>query len=219
MEDVVHNLEVVRNKIADSAKGRDVTLVAVSKTKHPDMIRAAYESGQRIFGENKMQELREKIEVLSDLEIDWNYIGKLQSNKVKYIDEKIQLVQSIDSLDLLKSISEQKNTATNVLLQINIGREQQKNGFMPENLEKTVENLRNFGTIRIMGVMCIPPRAEDPSAYFNKTHDIFCRLGEMNIPNMEMKYLSMGMSGDFETAISCGSNMVRVGSSIFGQRL
>lgn len=219
MDEVAHNLEVVRNKIADAAKGREVTLVAVSKTMNTDKIAAAYEAGQRILGENRMQELQDKMDTLSNLDIDWHFIGKLQSNKVKYIDDRIKLIHSVDSLELLQHIENRVKTPIDVLLQINIGKELQKNGFLPEYFQKSVEKLRKFGTIRIIGVMCVPPRGQDPTEYFKRTYELFMKLGEANSPNVQMKYLSMGMSGDFETAIACGSNMVRVGSSIFGQRL
>ena len=219
MGEIVHNLEVIRNKIADASKGKEVTLVAVSKTKPYDAILEAFEAGQRIFGENKMQELKDKQEALCNHEIDWHFIGKLQSNKVKYLDDGIKLVQSIDSKELLENIQNHKATATEVLLQINIGNEPQKNGFSYENFEKSVELLGKFDTIKIMGLMCIPPVEKAPDEYFLKMHDMFLRLQEKNIKGVEMKYLSMGMSGDFEQAIKCGSNMVRVGSSIFGKRL
>lgn len=219
MNEIAHNLEVVRNKIADAAKGKDVTLVAVSKTKSCEDIIAAYEAGQRIFGENKMQELKEKEERLSDYNIDWHFIGKLQKNKIKYLNESIKMIQSIDSFELLDNIGNAKNIPASVLLQINIGEEKTKNGFLIKYFEKEVEKYQNFGTIKIMGLMCIPPRDENPREYFLKMHDIFMRLKEKNIPGINMKYLSMGMSGDFEAAIECGSNMVRIGSSIFGARL
>lgn len=219
MNDVAHNLEVVRNKIEDKAKGKEVTLVAVSKTKSCEDIMAAYDAGQRIFGENKMQELKGKMEELSSLDIDWHFIGKLQSNKIKMINDGIKLVQSIDSQSLLEGIAKHKNTLTEVLLQINIGNEPQKNGFLCDEFEKSVEKLKIFDTIKIMGLMCIPPADDNPKEYFLRMYDFYMRLKEKDIPGIEMKYLSMGMSGDFETAIECGSNMVRVGSSIFGPRL
>lgn len=217
MNNIEHNLEVINNKIADAAKGREVTLVAVSKTKPCEDIICAYEAGQRIFGENKVQELRGKIDELSHLDIDWHLIGKLQSNKVRYIDDSIAMVQSVDSVKLLEEIAKRKETRTKVLLQINIGEEEQKNGFLLENFEKSVEKLQIFGTIDILGLMCIPPVYECPEKYFLKMSELFQRLKEKDFP--DMKYLSMGMSGDFEAAIACGSNMVRVGSSIFGPRL
>lgn len=217
MNDIAHNLEVINNKIADASKGREVTLVAVSKTKSCEDIIAAYEAGQRIFGENKMQELRSKIDELKSYDIDWHFIGKLQSNKVKYIDEHICMIQSIDSLKLLDEIQRHKSTKTNVLLQINIGTEMQKNGFLLSDFKKSVEKIKYFDKIDILGLMCIPPFGECPKEYFQKMYELFADLKERVIPNIE--YLSMGMSGDFETAIECGSNMVRVGSSIFGPRM
>lgn len=219
MNEISHNLEVVKNKIADAAKGREVTLVAVSKTKSSEDIAAAYEAGQRIFGENKMQELRGKIDDLGHLDIDWHFIGRLQSNKVKMLDENIKLLQSVDSLGLMEDIQKRNTAPIEVLLQVNIGNEPQKSGFSCNGFEKRVEKLINFDIISIMGLMCIPPKNECPKEYFCKMYDIFMRLKEKNIPGVNMKYLSMGMSGDFETAIECGSNMVRIGSSIFGARL
>ena len=127
------------------------------------------------------------------------------------------MVQSVDSIKLLDEIGKHKTTKTKVLLQVNIGKEEQKNGFFPDNFEKTVEKMKVFDTIDILGLMCIPPKDRCPKEYFLGMYDLYQRLKENLLPNM--KYLSMGMSGDFEMAIECGSNMVRVGSCIFGPRI
>lgn len=219
MENVKHNIEVIRNKIADAAKGKEVTLIGVSKTVSTDKIISAYETGLRQFGENKMQELVSKKEELAHLDIEWNFIGKLQKNKVKYAKQGVKMIQSVESLELCEVIQKTLENPIDVLLQVNIGKEPQKSGFNPDIVLESIEKMEKFDKIKVMGLMCIPPNVENPDKYFMQMYDMYKKIQDMELPYAKMKYLSMGMSGDFETAIKCGSNMVRVGSSIFGKRL
>ena len=219
MENVKHNIEVIRNKIADASKGKEVTLIGVSKTVSTDKIISAYETGLRQFGENKMQELTSKKEELAHLDIEWNFIGKLQKNKVKYAKQGVKMIQSVESLELCEVIQKTMENPIDVLLQVNIGKEPQKSGFNPDIVLESIEKMEKFDKIKVMGLMCIPPNVENPDKYFMQMFDMYKKIQDMELPYAKMKYLSMGMSGDFETAIKCGSNMVRVGSSIFGKRL
>lgn len=217
MSDLAHNIEVVKNKIADAACGRAVTLVGVSKTVPTERVGEAAELGLTILGENRAQELRDKKEALSHLPIQWHMIGGLQKNKIKYLrDERVEMVQSLDALKLAETMENTFLSTKNTLVQVNIGKEPQKNGIFPENVEKFVAYCEKFDKIKIIGLMCIPPREGDPKTYFTRMNNLFTQMVDKGYTRL--KILSMGMSADFEQAIACGSNMVRVGSAIFGSR-
>tara|TARA_Y100000815_G_scaffold257437_1_gene266008 strand:+ start:5565 stop:6221 length:657 start_codon:yes stop_codon:yes gene_type:complete len=199
----------------------DVKLVAVSKTKPGDDILEAYEAGQRIFGENKVQEMTAKHEALPK-DIQWHMIGHLQSNKVKYIVPYVSLIHSVDRLKLFNEINRQANRfkkQVHVLLQVKIAEEDSKFGMpMVEATRFFEENLGdNYPHVTVVGLMGMATFTDDESQLkkeFNALKSLFDTFGESH----DLKYLSMGMSGDYEVAISCGSNMVRVGSAIFGKR-
>ena len=197
-------------------------MVAVSKTKPVDAIMEAYNVGQRDFGENKVQELRDKITELPK-DIKWHFIGKLQTNKVKYLVDNVELIHTLSSLKLLNKIEGEfakANKIANLLIQINIGREENKNGILEEELEALIVAIENCEFVKVKGIMVILPKGDEESNryYFRKSKTIFDTLKKKNYKNIVMDTLSMGMSGDYKIAIDEGSNLVRVGSGIFGNR-
>jgi pyridoxal phosphate enzyme (YggS family) len=202
-----------------------VALVAVSKTKPIEEILEAYKAGQRIFGENKIQEMADKYEALPK-DIEWHMIGHVQTNKVKYMASFVSLVHGVDSFKLLNEINKQakkNNRVINCLLQIKIAEEDSKFGLSFEDAKALLESpeLKTLTHIKITGLMGMATFTDNEGqlkAEFNKLQSAFNKFKEIEIPNCEMTILSMGMSGDYKIAIDCGSNMIRVGSSIFGER-
>ena len=199
-----------------------VTLVAVSKTKPVSDLMEAYNAGQRIFGENKIQEMTDKWEQMPK-DIEWHMIGHVQSNKVKFMAEYVSLIHGVDSLKLLQEINKQAkkhNRVIDCLLQIHIAEEETKFGLDEEELNHilTSDDFKSLENIRIVGLMGMATFTENTTQIekeFNHLKTIFDKL---KTQNSELKTLSMGMSGDYQLAISCGSTMVRIGSSIFGTR-
>ena len=214
---ISEKIEMIRQDI-----GTEVKLVAVSKTKPNDFVMEAYNVGQRDFGENKVQELREKMSTLPK-DIKWHFIGKLQTNKVKYLVENVELIHTLSSLKLLLKIESEfakVNKKANVLIQINIGREENKNGILEEELDDLIEAIEKCSFVAVKGIMVILPKGDEESNryYFKRSRDIFNTLKEKNYTNIKAEILSMGMSGDYKIAVEEGSNLVRVGSGIFGTR-
>ena len=197
-----------------------VTLVAVSKTKSVEEISQAYEAGQRVFGENKIQEMASKWEELPK-DIAWHMIGHVQSNKVKYMAHFIDLIHGVDSFKLLKEIQKQaiKHDRTiRCLIQIRIAEEETKFGLPEEELEallKAAEDLPNVQIAGLMGMATFTDNQNQITFEFNKLKDLYDKVKSSSA---SMNTLSMGMSGDYSIAIECGSNMIRVGSKIFGER-
>ena len=204
-----------------------VTLVAVSKTKPVSDLMEAYNAGQRIFGENKIQEMTEKWEQMPK-DIKWHMIGHVQTNKVKFMAEYVSLIHGVDSLKLLEEINKQAkkhNRIIDCLLQIHIAEEETKFGLNEEELNEILKQVQNdnsqFENIRIVGLMGMATFTEDIvqiEKEFNHLKAIFDKNKSLNTKNCQLNTLSMGMSGDYQLAISCGSTMVRIGSSIFGTR-
>lgn len=209
------------NKV--SRNESDVTLIAVSKTKPASDIEELYNYGVRDFGENKVQELTLKYEILPK-DIKWHLIGHLQTNKVKYIVDKVYLIHSVDSVKLAEQIEKEaskKDVIVNILVQVNVAGEDTKFGLDCEETIKNVETIARFPHIRIKGLMTIAPfveNGEQNRKYFNELKQLSVDIQKKNIDNVCMDMLSMGMSGDFETAIEEGATLVRVGTSIFGAR-
>lgn len=200
----------------------DVTLIAVSKTKPIEAIEEAYSMGTREFGENKVQELVDKYDKLPK-DIRWHLIGHLQRNKVKYIVGKVHLIHSLDSIKLLEEIERQYKSSdivAHALIQINIGKEESKTGVYLDNLEELLEACEGCSHVKIKGLMAIIPQGSEESCrdYFKNMKNIFNELKERKFKNISMELLSMGMTGDYEIAVEEGSNMIRVGSGIFGKR-
>ena len=222
------NLQKVEENIEAACKraGRDrseVTLIAVSKTKPVDMLQEVYDTGIREFGENKVQEMMDKYEVLPK-DIHWHMIGHLQRNKVKYLMGKAALIHSVDSLRLAEEISAQSvkhDVTTDILIEVNIAGEESKFGTSKEEAMALVEAAAKLPNIHICGLMTIAPYVDDPEdnrKYFRGIRELSVDIKEKNIDNVDMCILSMGMSGDYEVAIEEGATMVRVGTGIFGAR-
>ena len=221
------NLLEVKNNIARAAEksGRtdSVTLIAVSKTKPVEMLREAYDAGVRDFGENKVQEIVDKYPQLPD-DIRWHLIGHLQTNKVKYIIDKVCLIHSVDSYKLAEEISRQAvkhGVTADILIEVNVAGEESKFGVTPENTEELVRMISVLPGIRIRGLMTVAPYvdvSEENRAVFCVLRQLLVDIAEKNIDNVSMDILSMGMSGDYTVAVEEGATHVRVGTSIFGQR-
>ena len=202
--------------------GEKVTLVAISKTKPNSDILKAYEAGQRIFGENKVQELTDKWEALPK-DIEWHMVGHVQRNKVKYMAPFVKLIHAVDSLKLLKEINKEakKNERTiNCLLQIKIAQEDSKFGLSIVQAKELLssENLLSYKNVKIVGLMGMATYTDDTEQVkkeFQKLKEVF---DDIKKEKEDFKILSMGMSGDYKIAVECGSTMVRIGSSIFGER-
>ena len=228
MSMVVENLAEVEKHVCEACEraGRsrdEVTLIAVSKTKPVSMIEELLPGGTRDFGENKVQELMEKYEVLPK-EIRWHLIGHLQRNKVKYIVDKAYLIHSVDSVRLAEAIdqeAEKKGIVMPVLVEVNVASEESKFGVRVEECADFIENIAKMEHISVEGLMTIAPfveNAEDNRKYFAKLRELSVDISAKNIDNVNMRDLSMGMTGDYEVAIEEGATMVRVGTGIFGER-
>lgn len=206
-----------------SGRAKDaVTLIAVSKTKPVSDIKQAVEAGAFRLGENKVQEIMEKYDSFPDVE--WHLIGHLQTNKVKYIIDKVKLIHSVDSLRLAQEISKrakQHGTTMDVLVEVNIGGEESKSGVAPEAAEELCLDIAKLENISVKGLMTVAPiveNSEDARVYFRKMNKLFVDIRDKSYDNIDMEYLSMGMTNDFEVAIEEGANLVRVGTAIFGKR-
>lgn len=204
-------------------KPEEVTLIAVSKTKPVPMLEEAYEGGARDFGENKVQEIVAKKPQLPE-DIRWHMIGHLQRNKVHQVVGKAVLIHSVDSLRLAEQIETEaakKDTDVDILLEVNVAREESKYGFFLEEVKDAIMTIKDFPHVHIKGLMTIAPFVENPEEnreVFKKLYEFAVDIGKKNIDNVTMAVLSMGMTGDYEVAIEEGATMVRVGTSIFGAR-
>ena len=205
----------------------NVTLVAVSKTKPVADLMEAYNAGQRIFGENKIQEMTDKWEVMPK-DIEWHMIGHVQTNKVKYMAPYVNLIHGVDSLKLIQEINKQaakNNRVIDCLLQVYIAEEESKFGLDEQELDEILNeiqhNKENYKNIKIVGLMGMATFTENQNQIekeFKHLKTIFDKYSQLETSNLKLQTLSMGMSGDYQLAISCGSTMVRIGSSIFGSR-
>lgn len=200
-----------------------VTLIGVSKTKPVEMIKEAFDAGIRNFGENKVQDLVAKMDVLKDYPIQWHFIGHLQKNKVKYLVDRECLIHSIDSIDLVREIEKKYGSKGRIcrgLIQINIGREESKFGVLKEELYDIIEEIEKSQFLKIKGLMAILPKGNEEIVrkYFKDMKNTFDKLSKESFKNIDMKFLSMGMTNDYLYAMDEGSNMVRVGRKIFGER-
>jgi len=218
--DIAANLKKIKEELGEA------TLVAVSKTKPNEDIQAAYDAGQRVFGENKAREMEEKAEALPD-DIQWHMIGHLQSNKVKYIAPFVSLIHSVDKLKLLKEINKrakQNERVIDVLLQIHIAKEESKFGMDEEEVREllqsdTYKEFENIRVVGLMGMATLTEQQDQIKSEFNYLNSLFQQIKDAYFSDKEsFKVLSMGMSGDYKIALSCGSTMVRIGSAIFGER-
>lgn len=212
-------------KACDKAgrKRSEVTLIAVSKTKPVEMLQEIYDEGIREFGENKVQEMCEKMELMPQ-DIKWNMIGHLQTNKVKYIIGKTSLIHSVDSLKLAEEIQKQAakhDVTADILVEVNIANEESKFGISKDETIQMVRDIAKLDHLKIKGLMTIAPFVENPEdnrLYFREIKQLSVDINNQNIDNVSMDVLSMGMTGDYMVAIEEGATMVRVGTGIFGER-
>ena len=222
------NLKKVQTNIKSACeragrKPEEVTLVAVSKMKPLSDIEELLETGQMEYGENYVQELCEKYENISK-PVHWHMIGHLQTNKVKYIIDKVDLIHSVDSVRLAETIdkeAEKHNVTANILIEVNVAKEESKFGLMPEEVPAFVEQISKFSHIRVKGLMTIAPFVENPEdnrPVFAHLRKLSVDIAKKNIDNITMSILSMGMTNDYQVAIEEGATMVRVGTGIFGAR-
>jgi len=217
------------NEIKDQAArrcgrtGEDVLLVAVTKLHDVDEINEAIDCGITDIGENKVQEIMNKYDRVKP--VRWHLIGHLQTNKVKYIIDKVSMIHSVDSLKLAQEIDKraaQHNLTMDILIQVNSAMEESKFGITTEETGQMIKDiLAECPNVKIRGMMCIAPfedNPEDARVYFEQVKELYDEYGKIDHPNLDFKYLSMGMSNDFEVAIEAGSNLIRVGTMIFGAR-
>lgn len=220
-------LKQVYKNIADAAEksGRNaeaITLIAVTKTHSAEEINRAIRAGVTDIGENKVQEVLEKYDDV--LPVRWHLIGHLQTNKVKYIIDKVSMIHSVDSIHLMDEIERQAkkhNTHMDILIQVNISGEETKFGIRPEEIPEFLAHAEGLKNTKVRGLMTIAPKINTNMSnrlHFDNIHEIFIDISAKKYDNISMEYLSMGMSGDYPEAIEAGSNMVRVGSAIFGER-
>lgn len=226
---ITQNIEEIRGRMAQAAvrsgrKPEDVLLIAVTKLHEPDEIEEAIAAGVTDIAENKVQEIQKKFDQIHS-PVNWHLIGHLQTNKVKYIIDKVVMIHSVDSVHLAQEIDKRAMAAgktMDVLLQVNAAHEESKFGLDPKDVPQVFrEILDSCPNVKIRGLMHIAPWSEDPEEirpYFKEVKDLFDTLAAVEHPNADFKYLSMGMSHDFETAIEEGANIIRVGTSIFGER-
>ena len=229
LRDVEYNYKTIEENICEAAlksgrKREDIIFLAATKTVAPDVINHAIACGLRYIGENRVQELLSKYDEYDLARCDLQFIGHLQSNKVRQIVDKVDLIQSVDSMKLATEISNQsikRGKVSDILVEVNIGREENKSGVFEENLEELLCNISELKGVSVKGLMTIPPICENEhkiQKYFYNMHKLFIDISEKKLDNVSMHILSMGMSADFYEAILEGANMVRIGSALFGAR-
>lgn len=220
IEDIENKIEIAKKRVG--RENEEILLLVVSKTQSANKLIEVQKYGLNTFGENKVQELIEKYPLVENAK--WHFIGHLQKNKVKYIIDKVDLIYSVDSLELAKEINKRAYSIGKlmpILIQINIAKEESKSGIFVEEFEAFMKDISIYENIIINGLMVIPPVNTDSLVtrnYFKVTRDLFNTMKTLDYKNFEIKYLSMGMTEDYELAIEEGSNIVRIGTGIFGKR-
>lgn len=228
MQEIKNNIIAISRDINDICikKGKapdSITIIAVTKTIDPSRVNYAIKYGIRNIGENKVQEIMAKYENIEE-NVNWHLIGHLQTNKVKYIIDKVALIHSVDSIGLAEEINKRAEKAglvKDVLVQVNVAQEETKFGIEYDETDSFAERLSGLSSIRVKGLMTIAPYYDDAELarpVFRRLKEKFDMLAAAGIPNVDMKYLSMGMTNDYKVAIEEGSNMVRIGTGIFGAR-
>ena len=226
---IAENVAAIRAGIAEAAiaAGRDpreILLCAATKMNGPEAVREAIAAGVDCCGENRVQELTAKQAEGAYAGAPVHFIGHLQRNKVRQVVGRVDLIQSVDSLRLLSAIDQEaarQGILQDILLEINVGREASKTGFVPEELPGIMENFSNFSHVHLRGLMAIPPICQNPAdcrEFFQEICRLSVDIGAKKSDNISVGILSMGMSGDYRGAIACGSTMIRVGTAIFGAR-
>ena len=229
MEHIKQNLAEINERIAQAAhkagtKANDVMLIGVTKTIDEVRIAHLIECGVTNLGENRVQEMLPKMDALADLQPTWHLIGHLQSNKARQVVGRVALIHSVDSLSLAQEIDKRAANAgvvQNILIEVNAAGEDTKFGLAPENVMEFAKNITNFGNIKLNGLMTVAPfveNSENNRIYFQKMYQLFVDIKQKINDNIDMRYLSMGMTNDYETAIEEGANIVRIGTGIFGER-
>ena len=224
---IAENIVEIQNRIKTAAeksgrKAEDITLVAVSKTVDIPLIQEAVDFGLTEFGENRPQEIRDKSKIIQN--VNWHQIGQLQTNKIKYVAGKTKLIHSVDSAKLLEELQKYckaHELTQDILLQVNISKEESKSGMDIDEVDRMLETACKMDCVKVKGLMTIGSLYADMDEnkkLFEICNNLFVDISRKKYDNISMEYLSMGMSGDFEAAIEMGSNMVRVGTSIFGKR-
>jgi len=221
IDDLNRRKEVIAER--SGRAGEDILLVAVTKTRTAEEINEAIKAGITDIGENKVQEILDKYEKVNP--VRWHMIGHLQTNKVKYIIDKVAMIHSVDSLRLAQEIdrrAELSGLVMDILIQINAAQEESKFGIGSHETDGLIRDiLESCSNVRIRGLMTIAPLEDDPESvreYFSEVRDYYNKYRELNLPGTDFRYLSMGMSNDYEVAIEEGSNLIRVGTAIFGRR-
>ena len=229
MKEIAENIKRLRAEIDEAAResgrsGEDIILVAATKMNDAERVRAAVAAGVDVCGENRVQELMEKYEQGAYEGAPLHFIGTLQTNKVKYIVGKVDMIQSVNSLKLATEISKcaiKRGIVQDILIEINIGGEESKSGADEKIAFELVESISKLPGVRVRGLMTIPPISDDEDtqkSFFIKMKQLFVDIRAKKYDNITMEFLSMGMSADYRNAILCGANMVRVGTGIFGAR-
>lgn len=219
---IIENIE--KACIESGRKKEEIELVGVTKTVGIESIMKSIEMGIAHIGENRVQEFLSKYDSLSQTNVKKSIIGHLQTNKVKYIADKVDMIQSVDSIKLAKEISKQcekHGKIMDALVEINIGSEASKSGIGVDEIEKLLYEIAELTNIKVRGLMAIPPVMTDEKTqikYFEKLYKIYIDIGAKKLDNISMDFLSMGMSSDYALAIKCGANMVRIGTSLYGKR-
>ncbi len=230
LDDVKANFYEITENIAKAAektgrRAEDISFLAATKTVEPEIINYAISLGLKKIGENRVQELLSKYDEYDLENADLQFIGHLQTNKVRQIVGKVSMIQSVDSIKLANEISKQsvKNDfVTDILLEVNIGREENKSGVLTENLDELIEKISQLEGVRIKGLMSVPPicdNTQEICKFFDNMYKLFIDISSKKLDNVYMDFLSMGMSGDYTEAILSGANMIRVGSRLFGARI
>jgi len=226
-EKLKKNIEEIQERIEKAClrsgrKSSEVKLLGATKGVDINTIRLANELGIKIFGENRVQEFLPKYNELPQLE--WHFIGRLQTNKIKYIYDKVLLIHSIEKVEQIQELEKRCSKAAkkiDVLIEVNVGGEESKGGVLPDNVEELIENICECKHVNLKGFMTIPPIEDDEKKlrqYFRKMKEIFEKYKKLNYNNVKIEVLSMGMSNDFEVAIEEGATLVRIGTKLFGER-
>ena len=229
ISEISENVRRVLENIDEAARrtgrrGEDITLVAATKMNDAERVQAAVRAGVKVCGENRVQELLEKDAQLAYEGAQLHFIGHLQRNKAKSVVGRVELIQSVGSIELLQvinSLAEKKGITQDVLIEINIGREASKTGIFPEELDRFTDSAAGFGSVRVLGLMAIPPALcsrDEKRRFFSRMEELFVDMRDKKYDNSCVRLLSMGMSDDYCDAIEMGANMVRVGTGIFGRR-
>lgn len=221
LENIIHNIDQAARKSGRTLE--DINLIAVTKTIDVDRIKYIYEKGFRSFGENRVQELNDKYNEF-DEDVNWHLIGHLQRNKVRDIIDKVKLIHSVDSIRLMKEINRQAskiNRKMPILIQVNVAEEESKFGIKIDQVERFIQEATHYENILVQGLMTIAPYQEDTEKIrpiFTKLKETYDTIKKKEDKTIKMQYLSMGMTNDYTIAIEEGSNMVRIGTGIFGKR-